>query len=91
MSRGIDRELAELSDVERLVVPEPEESVPWVLESVRLVREALRDDQAVVGFAGGPFTVAGYLIEGRPTREFKLTKSCMYAQPEVWHALSRCT
>jgi uroporphyrinogen decarboxylase len=54
---------------------------------VRLVREALRPDQAVVGFAGGPFTVAGYLIEGKPTREFKLTKACMYGQPEVWHAL----
>src|SRR5256885_9542439 len=76
-----------LADVERLVVPEPEESVPWTLESVRLVREALRPDQAVVGFAGGPFTVAGYLIEGKPTREFKQTKSCMYGSPEVWHTL----
>ena len=76
-----------LADVERLVVPVPEESVPWTLESVRLVREALRQDQAVVGFAGGPFTVAGYLIEGKPSREFKLTKACMYSQPEVWHAL----
>jgi uroporphyrinogen decarboxylase len=76
-----------LADVERLVVPEPVESVPWALESVRLVRELLREDQAVVGFAGGPFTVAGYLIEGKPTREFKLTKACMYGQPEVWHAL----
>jgi uroporphyrinogen decarboxylase len=76
-----------LADVERLVVPEPEEAVPWTLESIRLVREALRPDQAVVGFAGGPFTVAGYLIEGKPTREFKQTKSCMYGSPEVWHAL----
>jgi uroporphyrinogen decarboxylase len=41
----------------------------------------------VIGFAGGPFTVAGYLIEGKPTREFVQTKRCMYAQPEVWHAL----
>src|SRR5436190_12161045 len=76
-----------LADVERLVVPEPEESVPWTLESIRLVREALRPDQAVIGFAGGPFTVAGYLIEGKPTREFKETKACMYDSPEVWHGL----
>ena len=41
----------------------------------------------MIGFAGGPFTVAGYLIEGKPTREFVQTKRCMYAQPEVWHAL----
>ncbi|MGZ4281307.1 MAG: uroporphyrinogen decarboxylase [Gaiellaceae bacterium] len=99
LGMGVDVELVEnvgpvvaepvrsAADVERLAVPEPEEAVPWVLESVRLVREALRDDQAVIGFAGGPFTVAGYLIEGKPTREFKLTKACMYGQPEVWHAL----
>ena len=48
-----------IADVERLAVPEPEESVPSTLESVRLVRQALGDDQAVIGFAGGPFTVAG--------------------------------
>jgi uroporphyrinogen decarboxylase len=75
------------ADVERLVVPGPEESVPWALESVRLVREALAPEQAVVGFAGGPFTVAGYLIEGKPTRQFTLTKACMYGRSEVWHAL----
>jgi uroporphyrinogen decarboxylase len=99
LGMGVDVELVEnvgpvvsapirrAAEVERLAVPEPEESVPWVLESVRLVREALRDDQAVVGFAGGPFTVAGYLIEGKPTREFKQTKACMYGAPAVWHAL----
>src|SRR5207342_1490246 len=65
LGMGVDVELVEnvgpvvqqpvrsLADVDRLVVPDPEESVPWVLESVRLVREALREDQAVVGFAGG--------------------------------------
>jgi uroporphyrinogen decarboxylase len=83
----IAQPIRERADVDRLVVPEPEEAVPWTLESVRLVREALREDQAVVGFAGGPFTVAGYLIEGKPTREFKQTKACMYGAPEVWHAL----
>ena len=58
-----------------------------MLEAVRLVRAALRPDQAVVGFCGGPFTVAGYLVEGKPSREFALTKSLMLGQPEVWHAL----
>jgi uroporphyrinogen decarboxylase len=74
-------------DVDRLAVPEPEETVPATLESIRLVREALRPDQAVIGFAGGPFTVAGYLIEGKPTREFSQTKACMYGSPDVWHGL----
>src|SRR6059036_667681 len=66
LAMGVDVELVEnvgpvvahpvqtIADVERLAAPEPEDAVPWVLESVRLVRGALRDDQAVVGFAGGP-------------------------------------
>jgi uroporphyrinogen decarboxylase len=74
-------------DVQRLRVPDPQEAVPFILEAVRLVRAQLPAEKAVIGFAGGPFTVAGYLIEGKPTREFVQTKRCMYAQPEVWHAL----
>jgi uroporphyrinogen decarboxylase len=83
----IEQPVVSLADVDRLTVPDPLESVPFVLETVRLVREELRDDQAVVGFCGGPFTVAGYLIEGKPTRDFVATKRCMYASPDVWHAL----
>jgi uroporphyrinogen decarboxylase len=99
LGMGIDVELVEgvgpviadpissSADVEQLTVPDPEESVPFILEAVRLVRDELAPERAVIGFAGGPFTVAGYLIEGKPTREFAKTKACMYGQPEVWHAL----
>ena len=83
----VDRPVESAEDVGRLAVPEPEESCPFILESVRLVREALRPDQAVIGFCGGPFTVAGYLVEGRPTREFVKVKAMMYRRPAVWHAL----
>ena len=76
------------ADVERLRVPDPEESVPFVLEAVRSVREALPPEQAVIGFSGGPFTVAGYLVEGKPTRDFVKTKGLMYRAPDVWHALA---
>jgi uroporphyrinogen decarboxylase len=76
--------IATAADVERLGPGEPDGSV---LEAVRIVRRELRDDQAIVGFCGGPFTVAGYLVEGKPTREFTKVKSLMYAQPGVWHAL----
>ncbi len=79
--------IASLADVEQLRVPDPEESVPFVLETVRIVRDELSADRAVIGFAGGPFTVAGYLVEGKPTRDFLKTKTCMYGHPEVWHAL----
>ncbi|MBA3330649.1 MAG: uroporphyrinogen decarboxylase [Actinobacteria bacterium] len=83
----VARPIETMSDVDRLRVPDPEESVPFVLESVRLTRAALRPDQAVVGFCGGPFTVAGYLIEGKPSREFLKVKAMMYREGAVWHAL----
>jgi uroporphyrinogen decarboxylase len=99
LSMGVDVELVEsigpvvehpvasAEDVEALRVTEPEEAVPTILEAVRLVRAELRPDQAVVGFCGGPFTVAGYLVEGRPSREFLRVKTMMYREPELWHAL----
>src|ERR687897_604603 len=83
----VDRPLETAADVARLAVPEPEESCAFILDSVRLVREALRPDQPVIGFCGGPFTVAGYLIEGKPTREFLKVKTMMYREPDTWHAL----
>ena len=83
----VEQPVASTADVERLRVPEPDAVVPSILEAVRIVRRELRDDQAVVGFAGGPFTVAGYLVEGRPTRDFVKTKGLMYGSPDTWHAL----
>jgi uroporphyrinogen decarboxylase len=84
----IERPIETMADVERLRVPDPEEAVPFVLEAVRLVRRELAPERAVIGFCGGPFTVAGYLIEGKPSRDFVKTKRCMYSAPEVWHALA---
>jgi uroporphyrinogen decarboxylase len=83
----VARPIASRADVERLRVPDPEESVPFVLESVRLVRADLAPERAVIGFCGGPFTVAGYLVEGKPSREFLKVKAMMYGEPETWHAL----
>ncbi len=99
LAMGIDVELVEnvgpviaepiatRADVDRLRVPDPEEAVPSILGAVRIVRRELRDDQAVVGFCGGPFTVAGYLVEGKPSREFTKVKTLMYSEPATWHAL----
>ena len=83
----VARPVASAADVAALRVPDPEEAVPSILEAVRIVRRELRPDQAVVGFCGGPFTVAGYLVEGRPSREFTTVKTLMYREPAVWHAL----
>jgi uroporphyrinogen decarboxylase len=68
-------------------VPDPDEAFAPLLEAIRIVRGELTAEQAAVGFCGGPFTVAGYLVEGKPSREFALVKTLMYSEPEVWQAL----
>jgi uroporphyrinogen decarboxylase len=65
----------------------PDQDVPFVLETIRLVRAEIAPARAVLGFAGGPFTLAAYLVEGRPTRDFARTKALMHGAPEVWHDL----
>jgi uroporphyrinogen decarboxylase len=76
-----------LADVDRLRVPDPDEAFSPLLAAIRIVRGELAPEQAVVGFCGGPFTVAGYLVEGRPSREFATVKALMYREPQVWRAL----
>jgi uroporphyrinogen decarboxylase len=76
-----------LADVARLRVPEPDVAFAPLLDAIRIVRGELAPEQAVVGFCGGPFTVAGYLVEGKPSREFATVKALMYSEPDVWRAL----
>jgi uroporphyrinogen decarboxylase len=99
LAMGVDVELVEgvgpvlaqpvrsSGDLGRLRVPDVEQDIAPVLDAIGIVRAELRDDQAVVGFCGGPFTVAGYLVEGRPSRDFAVTKRLMYREPEVWAGL----
>ena len=75
------------ADVDRLRVIESADEVGFVMEAIRLVRRELAGKRAVIGFSGGPFTLACYLIEGRPSREFALAKSFMYREPVAWHSL----
>ena len=83
----VERAVDSAKEVERLRVAAPEEWAAPMLEAVRLVRGELEPEKALVGFCGGPFTVAGYLVEGRPSRDFVRTKTLMYREPETWHAL----
>jgi uroporphyrinogen decarboxylase len=75
------------ADVARLRVVEAEEGTPYVLEALRLLKPALGERAALLGFAGAPFTLACYLIEGRSSREFPRTKAMMYGNPALWHGL----
>ena len=73
--------------VERLRVVDPEEGTPYVLAALRLLRAELGERAALLGFAGAPFTLACYLIEGRSSREYPAAKAMMYGQPDLWHRL----
>jgi uroporphyrinogen decarboxylase len=83
----VEERIDSAAALERLQVAAPEEWAAPILDAVRLVRGELEPERALVGFCGGPFTVAGYLVEGRPSRDFVRTKTLMYREPTTWHAL----
>jgi uroporphyrinogen decarboxylase len=84
----IEKPFRTMADIDRLRPLNPDVDVPYVAEAIRLCCEEL-DPQGipVIGFAGAPFTLATYLIEGGKSKEFAHTKSLMYGQPEVFSAL----
>jgi uroporphyrinogen decarboxylase len=83
----VESPVRSLAAVEALRSPDPDEAFAPLLEAVRIVRGELDDERSLIGFCGGPFTVAGYLVEGKPSRDFQLVKEVMYREPQVWHAL----
>ncbi len=83
----IEQPIRSAADVARLRVGRAEESTPYVLDALRLLRSELGDRAALLGFAGAPFTLACYLVEGRGSREFPRAKAMMYGDPATWHAL----
>ncbi len=76
------------SDVEKLKSYAPAEELSFVLEAIRLLRRELETKVPLIGFAGAPFTLASYVIEGGSSRSFQKTKSLMYSEPQTWHALA---
>src|SRR5215510_7162004 len=76
-----------MRDVEALRIIDAEEATPYVLEAIRLVRRELEGKRAVIGFSGAPFTLACYLIEGRPSRDYAQAKALMMREPAIWAAL----
>ena len=75
------------ADVKKLRPVNPQEDLGHVMECTRIVRRELEGKVPVIGFAGAPFTLASYAIEGGGSRNFILTKQLMYTEPELWHDL----
>jgi uroporphyrinogen decarboxylase len=83
----IEQPLRTEADIERLRLFEPREGLGYVLEAIAMTRKELDGRVPLIGFAGAPFTLASYAIEGGPSRDFAKTKSLMYGHPEAWHRL----
>ncbi len=81
----VDPPIRRREDLARLRHLEPELDVPYVLDTVSILAEEL--DVPLIGFAGAPFTVASYLVEGGPSKSYSHTKALMYADELTWHRL----
>ena len=88
----ISKPVSTFSDVDSLLKIDPVRDLPHVLEAIRLVKAELPEEIPLIGFCGAPFTLASYIIEGKPSRDLVRTRTIMYDKPEVWKGLmSRLT
>ncbi|MBQ4842924.1 uroporphyrinogen decarboxylase [Bacillus safensis] len=82
----IDAPIRSKADIERLGELHPEEDLPYVLDTIQLLtKEQL--NVPLIGFAGAPFTMASYMIEGGPSKNYHKTKALMFSDPEAWMLL----
>lgn len=78
-----DRPLRTKADIDRLGVPDPLRDMPYVYETIRLIKQGLDGKVPLIGFAGSPWTLATYMVEGGSTKTFAKIKGLMYEQPEL--------
>lgn len=83
----IHNPLRDRASIEALRPFDPTQSLAPTLEAIRVVRRELDGKVALIGFAGGPFTIASYAIEGGSSRDYRLTKTLMYTEPDTWTLL----
>ena len=83
----IEKPIRTTEDVENLRQFEPRDALQHVLTTIRLLNNALEDRVPLIGFAGAPFTMASYAIEGGPSKNYSKTKALMYGAKDTWHKL----
>lgn len=74
-------------DVEQVIVPNIQESLGYVLDAIKLTKEMLNDEVPLIGFAGSPWTIFCYAVEGKGSKSYDVAKSFCFTQPEAAHAL----
>ena len=75
------------ADIDRLPVPDPEADLRYVMDAIRTIKPALADAVPLIGFAGSPWTIATYMVEGGPSKEYALIKGMLYGDPDSLHRL----
>jgi uroporphyrinogen decarboxylase len=83
----LTRPIESPADIDRLKIFEPREALSYVLDAIALIQRELGGRVPLLGFAGAPFTLASYAIEGGHSATFSRTKALMYGEPEAWHRL----
>jgi uroporphyrinogen decarboxylase len=83
----VERPLRTPTDLRTLPKVAVAESLSFVADAIRIVRQALSNRTPLIGFAGAPFTLASYLVEGGASRQYQATKTLMYSDPALWHQI----
>ncbi len=84
---AFERPVRDLKAVAKLGVPDPETELKYVMDAVRMIRESLNGRVPLIGFAGSPWTLATYMVEGSSTRDFALIKRMLYREPQILQQL----
>ena len=82
-----ERPVTSKAQVEALGVPDPEQELAYVMNAVRTIRRELNGQVPLIGFSGSPWTLAPYMVEGGPSKDFAHVKTMAYDQPELMHQL----
>lgn len=81
------RPVRSVADIERLAIPDPEVELRYVMDAVRLIRRELNGQVPLIGFAGSPWTLATYMVEGGSSKDYARIKGLLYDQPAALHRL----
>lgn len=82
-----EKPVSSRTDIERLIIPDPDEKLRYVIDAVSLIRKNLRGRVPLIGFSGSPWTLATYMVEGGSSKNFQKVKALMYEQPRLMHQM----
>jgi uroporphyrinogen decarboxylase len=82
-----EKTIQSLEDVNQLIVPNPYEHLNYTLEAIKITKKELNGRVPLIGFAGAPWTIFSYMVEGSGSKTFSKAKKMLYTQPELSHAL----